>query len=53
MFAIRMNRFYEWFSWFSLSRARPITLPSPLRSGLEAAVRPLLEPGDRPPIDFS
>ena len=31
----------------------PITLPSPLRSGLEAAVRALLEPGDRPPIDFS
>ena len=31
----------------------PITLPWPLRSGLEAAVRALLEPGDRPPIDFS
>jgi uncharacterized protein (DUF2236 family) len=31
----------------------PIILPWPLRSGLEAAVRALLEPGDRPPIDFS
>ena len=31
----------------------PIILPWPLRSGLEATVRALLEPGDRPPIDFS
>ena len=31
----------------------PIILPWPLRSGLEAIVRALLEPGDRPPIDFS
>ncbi|MGA7454788.1 MAG: hypothetical protein WBW73_27250 [Rhodoplanes sp.] len=31
----------------------PIILPWPLRSSLEAAVRALLEPGDRPPIDFS
>jgi uncharacterized protein (DUF2236 family) len=31
----------------------PIILPWPLRSSLEAVVRALLEPGDRPPIDFS
>jgi len=31
----------------------PIILPWPLRSGLQATVRALLEPGDRPPIDFS
>ena len=31
----------------------PIILPWPLRSSLEATVRALLEPGDRPPIDFS
>jgi uncharacterized protein (DUF2236 family) len=31
----------------------PIILPWPLRSGLEATVRALLEPGDRPPIEFS
>ena len=29
------------------------SLPWPLRSSLEATVRALLEPGDRPPIDFS
>ena len=31
----------------------PIILPWPLRSNLEATVRALLEPDDRPPIDFS
>ena len=31
----------------------PIILPWPLRSSLEATVQALLEPGDRPPIDFS
>ena len=31
----------------------PIVLPWPLQSSLEAAARALLEPGDRPQIDFS
>jgi uncharacterized protein (DUF2236 family) len=31
----------------------PIVLPWPLQSSLEAAARALLEPSDRPPIDFS
>ena len=30
----------------------PIILPWPLRSSLEATVRALLEPGDRPPYRF-
>jgi uncharacterized protein (DUF2236 family) len=31
----------------------PIVLPWPLQSGLEATARVLLDPGDRPHIDFS
>ena len=31
----------------------PIVLPWPLQSGLEAATRALLDPGDRSSVDFS
>jgi hypothetical protein len=35
------------------NRARPIILPWLVQSGLEAAARVLLEPGERSDIDFS
>ena len=31
----------------------PIVLPSPLQGILEASTRALLDPGDRPSVDFS